>query len=60
MPSSQWILDLLPAHLLQVGGCDEELTESDVEAGEVDQLSARLTNTVVQVSPCDKPVVGSC
>eukprot|EP00878_Enallax_costatus_P014223 GHUV01014877.1.p1 GENE.GHUV01014877.1~~GHUV01014877.1.p1 ORF type:complete len:467 (+),score=119.45 GHUV01014877.1:76-1476(+) len=39
--------------LVKVGGCDAELTEEDVEGGEVDQLAARLTNTVVQEGGVD-------
>eukprot|EP00879_Flechtneria_rotunda_P009665 GHRR01010112.1.p1 GENE.GHRR01010112.1~~GHRR01010112.1.p1 ORF type:complete len:1314 (+),score=643.17 GHRR01010112.1:935-4876(+) len=34
--------------LVKAGGCDEELTEEDVEGGEVDQLAQRLTNHMVQ------------
>lgn len=41
--------DVVRFQSVQVGGCDADLTEEDVEAGEVDQLAARLTNTVVQV-----------
>jgi hypothetical protein len=39
--------------MIQAGGCDEEVDEEDVEAGEVDQLAQRLTATVVQVSQED-------
>jgi hypothetical protein len=39
-------------HCLQVAGCDQEVTEEEVEGGEVDQLAARLCEAVEVRQQC--------